>query len=810
MKASRALALGLLGAAGLAVMLPRFETAQPRGLSVTRPAAVGIADAEARRLGIPVEDSFRVETWEQSYVVEQEMAGRDAGRRALEADPVVGPRLGAHRVTYFRKGLEKFPEHGYVLVGKDGAVLGARVRARPEETGGRPSEDEVRAAADRFVASRAFPGAPSLEPDGVRPNVLRDRVDHVVRYRVPYDGPPEDVAFFLNVYFVGERLAGWELHEEHKDGRAFRFELGGSVVTTLARFVVVFLLLFVLLGIFLRKYHAGEVGVGTGAWLFAVQLGLFLVLEVVLARSQGYGVGLGGTDAFQTTIAQAAIKLLFLDLPLATLVFLAWSVGESYARERWGERLASFDALLRRDAFNATVGGSLLAGLLLAPAVGAAALVPFLPALALGRAHPVLGELSGLVLASEWGPATMVVAALALAIPTAVVALLFTLSAFLRRRLVGVGLLAAAVVGSALGLGLAPVGPETTVFLLGFGAPLAAAGVFLAKDLLAAAVSLFGATLLLGLFPLLRAFEGPALQGAVAALALPLLVLLALALAGLATRRTVEYRYEDLAPHVKRIVERERVKAEIDAANRIQAALLPPSDPKLPGVVVASHYRAATEIGGDYFDFLPLDGGRIGLAFGDVAGHGLTSGIVMAMAKSALLVQAGHDPSPVRVMEVLNETVRKTAPKRMLMTFFFGVLDPATGLLRYCSAGHLDPYVLRAGGGAVEPLSAWGFPLGVRRREPFVEHEARLGPGDRLVLYSDGLIEAVDDDGEPFGFGRFEDVLRAAARDGAGEIRQALLAAVRRFTRNRPPEDDQTLVVLSVGGGEAAAEAPAA
>ena len=809
MKATRALALGLLGAAGLGILLPRFEAAQPRGLAVTRPMAVAIAEPEARRLGIPVEKGFRVETWEANPLLEQELSVDPGVRRRMDGDPVVGPRLAGYRVTWFRPGLEKFPEFGWVIVGKDGTVLGARVRARAEETGARPPESVVRETADRFVASRSFAGAPRPEFDSARPNVLKDRVDHVLRYRVPHDGAPASVSFFLNVYFVGDRLSGWELFEEYRDGRAFRYEFGGSLVATFGRFAVVFGLLFWLLVVFLKKYHAGEVGVGTGAWLFAGQLILFLAVGLLTARADGYNLGLGGTDAFQTTLAQVAFQFLFFDVPLATLVFLSWSVGESYARERWGERLASFDALLRRDPFNATVGGSLLTGLLLSPAVATAALVPFLPALALGKARAILGELNSLVLTSEAGPATAVLAALTVAIPVAVVGGLLALSAFHRRRALWLGLVVSAVVGSVLAVGIVPVGPETTRLLLAFGAPLAAAGVFLAKDLLASAVSLFGATLLLALLPLLRSFEGPALLGTAVALLVPLLVLLALAVAGLATRRDVVYRYEDLAPHVKRIAERERVKAEIDAANRIQAALLPPSDPKLPGVVVASHYRAASEIGGDYFDFLPLAEGKIGLAFGDVAGHGLTSGIVMAMAKSALLVQTGHDSSPVRVMEVLNETVRKTAPKRMLMTFFFGVLDPATGHLRYCSAGHLDPYVVRAGGGSVEPLSAWGFPLGVRRREPFVEHAAQLHPGDRLVLYSDGLIEALDDDGEPFGFTRFEDVLRDAARGGAAEIRHALLSAVKRFTRNRPPEDDQTLVVLSVNGHRVAAEAVA-
>lgn len=392
---------------------------------------------------------------------------------------------------------------------------------------------------------------------------------------------------------------------------------------------------------------------------------------------------------------------------------------------------------------------------------------------------------------------TILVGALGIAIVIPVVSQLFILPSFSRRRLLFVGVLVSTLVAAGMAPIDLPIHPLLWRVVLGFGGVLASAIVFLAYDLLAAIIGFFVCTTLIGFLPLLRALEQPAQTAPVIAMLVPLALLLAYAVAGLISGKEVAYRYDDLAPHVRRIVERERVKAEIDAANRIQAALLPSRSPEIEGVTVASHYRSASEIGGDYFDFLPLPEGQIGIAFGDVAGHGLTSGIVMAMAKSALLVQVGYDHSPQRVMEVLNETVLKTAPKRMMMTFFFGVLNPATRQLRFSSAGHLDPYVYRAGSRKVAPFSVWGFPLGVRRRDPFREATAKFDTGDRLVLYSDGLIEAVDDYGEPFGFDRFESVLQKHGNRSAEEIKQDILDAVKSFTRNRPPEDDQTLVVVS-------------
>jgi serine phosphatase RsbU (regulator of sigma subunit) len=787
----------VVGIAGLALLLPWFDPPQPEGISISRAQARAIADRQARELGIDVDKAWVVTVWENSPLLVEELDPRPELREKARTDRVVGPRIGYFTTTYFRPGLEKRPEFGSVYVGTDGTVLGARRRARAETAGAKPEADALRPLADRFVTSRQFPGAPDPVFEEARPTAFFARTDHIFRYKVESDFPLDSLSYYLYVFYVGDTFAGWALIEEYSDGRAFRGQDGENLANAFFGYGVLLVLLITLLIIFLRKYHAGEVGIGTAAFVFGVALVLHLLSNAMTASQSALYTQFGGVDARSTELALVAFRFMFYDVPLAVLVFLAWSVGESYARERWGERLASFDAVFRRELMSATVGRALMNGLLASPLIAAAALLP--PAIAImnGNGYPVLGGHAYTLLSSSGGPLTLLISTMREALAISLLAILFPLAYANTRRLLPIGIAAAIIIGTAMAAGLVPLGPVTMQTLLGFGAMVAAIWLFFRADLLATLVALFGAMMLVGFLPYLRAAEGAAARVPWLVLVVPLVAILAVAAAGLMTRREIVYEYADLAPHVRRIVERERVKAEIDAANRIQAALLPAGEPDIAGVSVASHYRSATEIGGDYFDFLPLPDGKMGLAFGDVAGHGLTSGIVMAMAKSALLVQVGYDSSPRRVMEVLNETVLKTAPKRMMMTFFFGVLDPSTQQLQFSSAGHLDPFVYRARDGSVTSLSVWGFPLGVRRRDPFREESVIFEPGDKLILYSDGLIEALDDQGEPFGFQRFEKVIHSAGDGNAEELRGALLDAVRRFTRNRPPEDDQTLVVIS-------------
>jgi hypothetical protein len=794
----------LAGIAALALLIPQFNAAQPHGIRLTRGQAQTIADREARLAGIPVDSAWSVMTWSDSGPLEEVLRNDPALRRRAADDPVIGPRLGGYKATYYRRGLEKFQPYGEVVVSaQTGEILMRRVRMRNEDPGARLEEAEIRRRADAFVQSRKFIGSPSPQFEDARPTRQRNRTDWIVRYRIPSKFPTGAVVPYLWVAFTGDKLGGWSLIEEYSDGRAFRGEQGSEVAGLFLTYGCMYAMLVVLLWIFLKKYHAGEVGVRTASLLLGVLIALSLVQHLLTAAATSEGVGMGGMAARETALARVGFVFLLFDLPAAVLAFFAWAVGESYARERWGERLASFDAVLRRDPLNATTGRSVLRGLLSAPAVAAGSLLVALIPLLLGKAYPSMGMGSALTVIFG-GPLAALNYSAVQAISFSVIAVMFVLAAAHRRRVLPLGIIVALAFGAVAAVAEPPIEPYLQRLMFGFGATAVAIALFLGYDLLTTAIALFGGALLVHTLPLMSVAEASLFNQVAWTVSIPIVLLLAFGVAALMTRREVVYSYEDLAPHVKRIVERERVKAEIDAANRIQAALLPLDTPNLAGASVSSHYRAATEIGGDYFDFLPQPTGEIGIAFGDVSGHGLTSGIVMAMAKAALLVQVDNDSSPRAVLNVLNDIVIRTAPKRILMTFFFGVLDPRSQTLRFSSAGHLDPYVYRSSPRRVEALSSWGFPLGVRRRDPFREHIVEFSAGDRLILYSDGLIEAVDDDGEPFGFERFERTLLECGHESAEEIKKTLLNSVKKFTRNRPPEDDQTLVVVSFD--EAAAD----
>jgi serine phosphatase RsbU (regulator of sigma subunit) len=245
--------------------------------------------------------------------------------------------------------------------------------------------------------------------------------------------------------------------------------------------------------------------------------------------------------------------------------------------------------------------------------------------------------------------------------------------------------------------------------------------------------------------------------------------------------------------------ERERIEQELRVARLIQQTLLPKHVPDLPGYQLAAYYQPAREVGGDFYDFLNLENGHLGLVVGDVTDKGVPAAIVMATTRTMLRASAQRLDSPGEVLKRVNDVIVRDIPPNMFITCLYAILDPETGLLRYANAGHDLPYRRRRtsnGGGGAEELRATGMPLGLLPGMSYEEKEIILERGDSVLFYSDGLVEAHDPQRDMFGFPRLQGLVGAHRSDGPAMV-NFLLAELARFTGEEwEQEDDITLVTL--------------
>jgi len=256
-------------------------------------------------------------------------------------------------------------------------------------------------------------------------------------------------------------------------------------------------------------------------------------------------------------------------------------------------------------------------------------------------------------------------------------------------------------------------------------------------------------------------------------------------------RREIQAREERLKQQAHA---RERIEQELHVARRIQQASLPEAVPALEGWEIYPSYLPAREVGGDFYDFLELEDGRLGLVVGDATGKGVPAALVMSTTCGMIrAVTQASDYSPGEVLQRVNEALATRIPANMFVTCFYGVLDPGTGSFSYANAGHDLPYVRR--GGYAEELMARGMPLGLMPRMGYEENEIILGEGDRALFYSDGLVEAHNPEGAMFGFPRLQSLV---AEHAQGEpLVDFLMEELYSFTGKRwEQEDDITLVTL--------------
>jgi predicted ester cyclase len=241
--------------------------------------------------------------------------------------------------------------------------------------------------------------------------------------------------------------------------------------------------------------------------------------------------------------------------------------------------------------------------------------------------------------------------------------------------------------------------------------------------------------------------------------------------------------------------ERERIEQELHFARQIQQALLPEVNPELDGWELTTYYEPAREVGGDFYDFLEFEDGRVGLVVGDATGKGMPAALVMATTRGMLRAVVQSVESPGEVLARVNEALVAEIPQNMFVTCLYAILETKSGSLRYANAGHDPPYLRHHGGSDAEELRARGMPLGLMPNMPYEEKEAVLALGDNALFYRDGLVEAHNPQREMFGFPR----LRALMAEHGEErsLGDFLLEELYSFVgESWEQEDDITLLTL--------------
>ena len=252
------------------------------------------------------------------------------------------------------------------------------------------------------------------------------------------------------------------------------------------------------------------------------------------------------------------------------------------------------------------------------------------------------------------------------------------------------------------------------------------------------------------------------------------------------------------------VADRLSLKNDLEIARDIQQAMLPSGLYTAPGVETVGMSRPANTVGGDFYDILPLDDGRLVVTLGDVAGKGSPAALLMALLLAMLRTLVDEKLEPAPLVTRLNVQVCRHAPGSRFITLFYGVFDPRTGSLTYVSAGHMPPLLLR-GDGSCERLSDGGISLGMFEQSTYTTGHVVIQPDDLFAVYSDGITEAENPKGVPFDEIGLETALKASQHDSLSAVGAAVVRAVERHTDEHKFADDLTILLLRRCAAPAAA-----
>ena len=251
----------------------------------------------------------------------------------------------------------------------------------------------------------------------------------------------------------------------------------------------------------------------------------------------------------------------------------------------------------------------------------------------------------------------------------------------------------------------------------------------------------------------------------------------------------------------KEIEQRNRIMAqEMEMASQLQRSLLPQTFPRSERVTFSVAYVPTLQASGDFYDVIELPGGRIGFAQVDVSGHGVHSAMIGAMFKMAFQTHTGRDASPSKLLETINDEMFRVLPDSDFLTVFFGVIDPNSLNFCYSNGGHPKPFFFRAADRAILELEEGGPLIGAFDRMDYDEGSLTVAPGDRILIFTDGVTEAngTDDPADLYGEERLRDAFIRHAHLPPDEAIEGILNDVKEFRAGAPFDDDVSMLLVAV------------
>ncbi len=628
----------------------------------------------------------------------------------------------------------------------------------------------------------------------------RHRTDFSFRWEKPEPKLGANLIITGNVQ--GNRVGNFHYYFEVPQADREYFSSTEAIYGTTS---VIFIVLLIVIAayLFLKKYHQGEIWMSVGRNLFI----LFFVitfLNVLNSWPQlGQGSQLGNLSFTYMKIILLLINGVIISFFLALLVFASWTVGESYARSLWPEKLKGVDAFVKGHFFATDSGVSLMKGLVIGAAISLTVLISSI-ILNTPNSSMFISPTSFQEIFASWIPsASTLLGGVTEAMLTSItLTFLIVNISYHRWQKKWVSILLTGIV-TVLGFAIAATPPSLNNFGINllsyfmFGCFLAY--LYFQFDLLLIASALFYSSIIPKGFSIL-ATSNPFYSWNFAIVVLA--VLIAPVIYIISRIRKEEFVLENygLPSHIQRISERERLKKELEIAAKVQLSLLPKEEPKIPGYDLASISIPAVEAGGDYFDYVKLSGDKIGIAIGDVSGKGVGAAIYMTLTKGILQAHAEEDVSPRNVLAKVNRLLYKTIEKNSFVSMFYAILDTKKHTILYSRAGHNPGILCSETGGKTKLLLSKGMALGLEEGSIFTstlnEEEISLANGDVFVLYTDGFTEAMNERHEQYGEERFIQLIEKNRHLSSRDLINMILKDVNRFVDNFPQHDDMTILIV--------------